>query len=133
MPAAPFTAIYAFGDSLSDVGNAFTATGGMIPPSPPYANRQFSNGPVWVQGLAAGLGLPAPTPSLLGGTNYAYGGAHSGASVVHAANATDVTGPTGQLAQYFSTHPTSDPAALYTLWVGSNDLRSILTRSFGTQ
>lgn len=124
--AAPYSAVYAFGDSLSDVGNVFTATGGMMP-APPYVDGQFSNGPVWVQGLASALGLPALTPSLLGGTNYAYGGAQSGASAVHTATAIDLTGPTGQLAQYFATHPTSDPAALYTLWIGSNDVRAILT------
>jgi outer membrane lipase/esterase len=69
--AAGIDAIYAFGDSLTDAGNVYSAVG--IPASPPYYNGEFSNGPVWVQDLAAGLGLPALTPSLLGGTDYAYG------------------------------------------------------------
>ena len=72
--ASSFDAIYAFGDSLSDVGNIFTASGG-VAPAAPYANGQFSNGPVWVQDLAAGLGLAPLKPSLLGGTDYAFGGA----------------------------------------------------------
>ena len=57
--AAPYTSIYAFGDSLSDVGNVFLATAGTpaAQPLPPYADGQFSNGPVWVQTLAAGLGI----------------------------------------------------------------------------
>ena len=54
--------IYAFGDSLSDVGNIYAASGGVIP-GPPYVNGQFSNGPVWVQDLASSLGLAPPRPA----------------------------------------------------------------------
>ena len=36
--------IYVFGDSLSDNGSLFAASGGMAPPSPPYFNGRFSNG-----------------------------------------------------------------------------------------
>jgi outer membrane lipase/esterase len=54
-----------FGDSLSDTGNA----------------GRFSNGPVWVEQLAAQLGLSLQ-PSASGGLNFAVGGArldpHSG-------------------------------------------------------
>jgi phospholipase/lecithinase/hemolysin len=50
--AAQFSAEYVFGDSLSDVGNVFIATDGAKPASP-YVDGQFSNGPVWVQDLAA--------------------------------------------------------------------------------
>ena len=60
---AGFSAEYVFGDSLSDVGNLYLATGGGAG-SPPYANGQFSNGPVWVQDLATKFGLPALRPSL---------------------------------------------------------------------
>jgi phospholipase/lecithinase/hemolysin len=122
--AGPIHSIYAFGDSLTDVGNVFAFTGNTIP-GPPYVNGQFSNGPVWVQYLATGLGLNPLSPSLAGGTDYAYGTAESGTTVFHAANAADLTGPAGQLAQYQSTHATSDPTALYTIWIGSNDLGDI--------
>ena len=123
-------AIYAFGDSLSDVGNIYTATGGTIP-APPYVNGQFSNGPVWVQDLAAGLGLAPLTPSLLGGTDYAYGSGETAPETFNTSNvATDILGPTGQLAQYegflTATSSTADPNALYTIWIGSNDLVDIL-------
>ena len=50
--AANFSAEYVFGDSLSDVGNAYIATG----EEPARTLCQFgesSNGPVWVQNLAA--------------------------------------------------------------------------------
>src|SRR5262249_11534591 len=77
--AGPFTSLVVFGDSLSDVGNVFLATGGLTPPSPPYAPGRFSNGPIWIDDLAAGLGLASPNPALLpGGTDFAFGGAESG-------------------------------------------------------
>ena len=70
-----FSKIYAFGDSLSDPGNIFNATTSIqssqeisglnipvIPPSPPYFEGRFSNGPVWVENLAEDLEL-AITPS----------------------------------------------------------------------
>ena len=50
--AANFSAEYVFGDSLSDVGNVYLGSGGSEPASP-YVGGQFSNGPVWVQDLAA--------------------------------------------------------------------------------
>src|ERR1700729_2911985 len=77
--AANFSAEYVFGDSLSDVGNVYLATGKTKPASP-YVNGQFSNGPVWVQDLAARLGLPALTPSLAGGSDYAFGHATTGST-----------------------------------------------------
>ncbi len=124
--AGSIDAIYAFGDSLSDVGNVFTATGGTIP-GPPYVNGQFSNGPVWLQGLATGLGLAPLTPSLLGGTDYAFGGGETGPTSFNTSNpATDLTGAMGQLAQFAATHPSADPNALYTIWIGSDDLFDIL-------
>ena len=45
--AAPFTAIYVFGDSLSDTGNftalAGTAVPGLVVPGAPYAPGRASN------------------------------------------------------------------------------------------
>jgi phospholipase/lecithinase/hemolysin len=131
--AGSIDAIYAFGDSLSDVGNVFTATGGAAPAAP-YVNGQFTNGNVWVQDLASDLGLAPLHPSLLGGTDYAYGTAESGVTAFNTSLAdTDLTGPTGQLAQYQATHTTADPNALYTIWIGSNDLSDILTGQLPSQ
>ncbi len=74
---AEFTRIVSFGDSLSDVGNIYAATGGLLPPSP-YWEGRFSNGPNWLDRLADRLALPAPEPIFAGGSNYAFGGAESG-------------------------------------------------------
>ena len=71
--ASSFDAIYVFGDSYSDVGNIFIATGG-AKPAPPYYKGRFSNGPIWIDHLAGAYGLTV-TPSLKGGTDYAFGGA----------------------------------------------------------
>lgn len=73
--------LFVFGDSLSDSGNSGVVSGGTFPP-PPYYNNQFSNGPVAVQQLWNSFN-PGNTDfraSLLGGTNYAIGGATSGVS-----------------------------------------------------
>jgi thermolabile hemolysin len=47
-----FTALYAFGDSLSDTGRNSAG------PATSYFNGRYSNGPLWVEYLSANLGLP---------------------------------------------------------------------------
>ena len=118
--AAPtFSNMVVFGDSLSDTGNLFIATGGTQPPAgQPYFNGRFSDGPLWVESLAAGLNLPlASNPYLVGGNNYAFAGARTGTS----------SSPPGLLAQvgglWGPTHPLADQAALYVVVAGGNDLR----------
>lgn len=88
-PASPLQ-MFIFGDSLSDGGNMFALSGGLAPPSPPYAGV-FSNGPVWVdqfaddRGLtttnayAAALGLDTPGGEI---TNFAVAGSYTGAQLV---------------------------------------------------
>ncbi|HUB50079.1 MAG TPA: SGNH/GDSL hydrolase family protein [Acetobacteraceae bacterium] len=119
---APYSAIYAFGDSLTDTGNVSLATAGLLPVSPPYADHSFSNGPVWVQDLAQDLGLPALQPSLAGGTDFAYGGAQTGPTPTHTVNPTDLT---SQYAQFLAQVASPQPNALYTVWIGSNDVLDI--------
>ena len=106
--AVSFTGIYAFGDSLTDTGNVCS-----VPcpgyPVPPYAAGRFSNGPVWIEGVAAGLGLSV-SPSVSGGNNYAVGGATS-------------TGVRNlQVPGYLSSvGGVASATALYVLWAGGND------------
>jgi hypothetical protein len=62
----PFSKLYVFGDSLSDQGNIFNITSFAnrlepkisVIPSSPYFEGRFSNGPLWIDYLSAGLGLP---------------------------------------------------------------------------
>lgn len=70
-----------FGDSLSDVGNAWRLLGDGAVPSPPHWRGRRCNGPLWVEILAERLGWPPLEPSLAGGTDHAYGGARSGAGL----------------------------------------------------
>lgn len=124
-PGAPFDAIYAFGDSLSDTGNVSALTGGLVPYAP-YDDGRFTNGPVWVEDLAAQLGLAPPGPSLEGGTDFAYGGAQTGATAVHADTPIDLD---GQLTQYEAQVGSADPNALYTVWIGGNDIFSAVSEA----
>ena len=124
-PGAPYSAIYAFGDSLTDGGNDSLATAGLVPVSP-YADRSFSNGPVWVKDLAQNLGLPAINPSLAGGTDFAYGGAQTGQTPAHTLNPTDLS---SQVAQFQSQVATPQAGALYTIWIGANDVLDIANNS----
>jgi phospholipase/lecithinase/hemolysin len=121
-PAGGFSAIYAFGDSLSDAGNVSAGTLGNVPVGGVYSGGRFTNGNVWVQDLAQNLGLPMPKPSLAGGTDFAFGGAETGGTAVHAANPTDLT---AQLEQFVASVPHPSPTALYTVWAGSNDVLDI--------
>jgi phospholipase/lecithinase/hemolysin len=65
------------GASLSDNGNSCTAAPASCPPSPPYQKGVYSNGPLWIDTVAAAVG-GAAVPSLLGGTNFAFAGARTG-------------------------------------------------------
>ena len=67
-----------FGDSLCDTGNARALLGDRAFPCPPHWSNRRCDGPLWVEGLAEGLGLPPSLPSMEGGTNHAFGGARSG-------------------------------------------------------
>lgn len=114
--AASFSQIVVFGDSLSDTGNMFEATG--IPPSPPYYEGRFSNGPVWVDYLAEDLGLSSDRR-----TNYAFGGATTGSenTTQLPASVPPLPGLQQQLNSFTATNTTADPNALYVVWAGAND------------
>jgi phospholipase/lecithinase/hemolysin len=140
--AAPFSTIYAFGDSLSDAGNAYIATDGKSSPAPPYALVNgfgvSSNGPVWVQNLAGELGLGALLPSLGGGTDFAVGGAQTGAFGAYAGSPGDLlpapnSNPAAdsQLGMFAADVPHPAANALYTLDIGTNDLATIFTLDSG--
>jgi outer membrane lipase/esterase len=139
--AVPFGAVVTFGDSLADSGNNAivfdlnappgTPPGALRTPIPidspafvplfPYASNRYSNGPVWAEQFAALLGLDA-APSLLGGTNFAFGGA--------------ITGPLGspfpfslreQVSMFLSqTGGVAAPETLYVVQGGGNDAREAL-------
>jgi len=141
-PRRPFDQIVAFGDSLSDPGNAFALTGqhltpptyGMttpedlltLIPDAPYARGgdHFSNGPTWIEDLARPIGLaasagPAFAPGHPNASNYAVGGARAR--------------PVGdfhlavQVSEFLGDVRGHAPAdALYVIALGGNDVRDAL-------
>jgi phospholipase/lecithinase/hemolysin len=112
-----YDALVTFGDSYCDVGNLFLATGG-AEAAPPYYNGRFSNGPIWLDHVAGFLGVPLQ-PSLLKGTDYAFGGAW----VTEPASATGIPSVPEQVETYLSQHNgKADPDALYILEGGGNDI-----------
>ncbi|MDH3590184.1 MAG: SGNH/GDSL hydrolase family protein [Gammaproteobacteria bacterium] len=119
--ATTFTNMFIFGDSLSDTGNIAALSS--FPVSPPYDSERFSNGLVWVDYLAANLGLAAVPSTTAGGNNYAFGGAQTGTgafppSLISQANLylNDVSGA-------------ADADALYVVWGGGNDVRDNIAGS----
>jgi phospholipase/lecithinase/hemolysin len=112
--AASFSKLYAFGDSLSDNGNVFAATGRQFPPFP-YQQR-FSNGPVWVEYLASKLNLSL--------SDFAFGGATTGSqnTIELVPNAPSQFPALQQEIQGFTANPqNADQNGLYVLWAGAND------------
>lgn len=105
-----YSSFWVIGDSLSDNGNLFAATGGTQPASPPYADGRFSNGAVWNEGI-----LDEFTNAGQASGNFAFGGARTiGGDApslevqldLFEANAAPFTG--------------SNP--LVSIWMGANDL-----------
>jgi phospholipase/lecithinase/hemolysin len=120
-----FDGLYVFGDSYCDVGNLFTLTG--YPPGPYYYDGRFSDGPIWIEHVAGFLGLPLK-PSVLGGTDYAFGGAWATADQPLGTGAIPSV-PT-QVGQYLLQHSgKADPTALYILEGGGNDIVDTTTGS----
>ena len=116
--AGPFSSLIVFGDSLSDVGNIANATGGAYP-GPYYTSNRFSNGPVYVEALATGLGLPAITRSTASGNDFAYGGAKtSGTGGLEGLFIRDVD----EQVDTFLASRTANASSLYVFFAGSNDL-----------
>jgi outer membrane lipase/esterase len=65
-----FGGIYAFGDSLTDNGNAYNLTRGLVPKGPPYWKGRFAEGPNWYDIVAAVFRAEGAETR-----NYAFGGA----------------------------------------------------------
>jgi outer membrane lipase/esterase len=139
--AGLFSQFVVFGDSLSDTGNAYLGSGGALPAPPLYTALpgglgRFTDGPdtspagtlggIWHEVLAGLMGEPVATPFLIGGTNYAIGGAQVLADVPTPFGT--IPSLSSQVGLYLSTAPgnMADPNALYIFWGGANDLYTAL-------
>ena len=106
--AAQFNSFYFFGDSLTDAGF--------------YGARFTVNpGQVWAQDLGAHFGVTV-TPINQGGDDYAQGGERvTLPSPLVPAGAPDRPLST-QIDELLAATPTLNPHALYTVWIGANDI-----------
>ena len=86
--AQTYDRLVVFGDSLSDNGNLYLASGRTQPPSPPYYQGRFSTGPVFTELL--GFNAANFNGAVTGSINLAFGGSRTDAST---------TPPPGMLAQ----------------------------------
>ena len=126
-----FSRVIAFGESSTDSGNVFELSEAKFPPSPPYFNGGWSNGPVWLDMVSEQLGFGLSVPSLRGGTNYAYGGARSGLGET-VTNCSDmgltmcfdvsVANYGTQISMFLADTPVVGDDDLLMLWGGHNDM-----------
>lgn len=111
-------------------------TGGAFPdPSQPYFDGRFSDGPIWVEGLATGLGLTGQAaPVFEGGNNYAFGGARTGVDTLPPGLLLQAAGlwGAGDASLGLSGHLAADPNALYVVVGGGNDMRDARSAVGGT-
>lgn len=114
-----------FGDSLSDTGNVSALTFGLFPGAP-YFNGRFSDGPIWVEGIATGLGLPltanGSNPNALNGNNHAFGGSRAAGDTFFFPFFT-IPGLESQVMGYLSNVAAIDSNALFVIASGANDVR----------
>ena len=79
--AQSYNRLVVFGDSLSDNGNLYAATGGANPLSPPYFQGRFSNGVVFTELLGFNAGRFTAGAPVTGSVNYAFGGARTDSQI----------------------------------------------------
>ncbi len=124
--AMPYTNLYVFGDSLVDAGNtqlAALSVGGSdpAPAAVGYYKGRFTNGPDYVDLLSRQLYGTDTQASLLGGNNYAFGGA------LARNNGDPLPDIALQVGAYFARSAgTADAKALYVINFGGNDLFAAL-------
>jgi outer membrane lipase/esterase len=108
--AADFNKVVAFGDSLSDSGNVALLSG-----FPGPARFTTNPGTTAIENIAMAYGYTL-TPSLAGGTDFAFGGAQVSVN-------DPVPSTTAQITGYLAANGgRADPKTLYSVWIGANDL-----------
>jgi phospholipase/lecithinase/hemolysin len=122
--AAAYSGVTFFGDSLMDVGNVWVASSHTKPLcgdlGGDYWNGRFCNGLNYADRLSAYLGLPSPTPSVLGGNDYAWGGAGTATTGVSSLQTPNLgTQVSTFLADLNGSQLDAD--RLVVLWAGGND------------
>lgn len=129
--AGPVNKLVVFGDSLSDNGNLYEYMKHQLPVSPPYYQGRFTNGPVWVEHLAAYYFPNDPQAHLL---DYAFGG--SGVRVEDEDDDDDdeaLLSLDREVDSYLlAHHDKADDESLYIIWMGANNYLAIPDEVEGT-
>ena len=125
-PEPAFSAIYVFGDSLSDTGRAASVLNPPPPPGSDWLNGRESDGPLWIEQISPILGV-----DYVAANNFAWGGATSGTGNIYGPGV--LPGMLDELAEYLAGLPLTgaDPDALYVVFGGSNDFLEVLSGSAG--
>lgn len=118
---ADYTSFWVLGDSLSDNGNLFAATGGTTPSDPPYFEGRFSNGEVWNEPI-----LEEFNAAGLASGNFAFGGART-----IGGEAPSLTDQQGLFAA--NAAPFLGDTPLVSLWIGANDIFAGLDEGNATE
>ena len=123
--AAQFSNVVVFGDSLSDAGyyRPFLAGLGLPPQVVATLGRFTTNpGPIWAELVAEFYGV-TPAPSNAGGTIYAQGGARVAQPSASTPPGSAQRPVSTQIDEYLAASGGhADPNALYTVWIGANDI-----------
>ncbi len=112
--AQSYSRLVVFGDSLSDNGNLYRASGNTQPTSPPYFQGRFSNGPVFTELL--GFTAANFNGSVTGSINFAYGGSRTDNNVAFP------PGMRQQLTSYTGAGGTFGPRDLVSVLGGANNI-----------
>jgi phospholipase/lecithinase/hemolysin len=127
----PPSRVVLFSASHTDRGNMHQLTldhpNGPWPPSAPYDDGRFCNGPLWHEHAGAALGWPEATASLLGGDDYAYGGAATGSGTTTLPCFPDVPIPTiGTQIETFLADNEIQPSDLFLFGLNNDPLFLLL-------
>ncbi len=108
----------AFGDSLSDMGNAKNSIVN-VPDVPPYWQGRFSNGEIWIEYVSDSFGVQTTIGSgTSAGDNRAFGGSQTGSGYSYVLLPNVGT----QISNYFANVQSSIPSNdIISLWSGGND------------
>ncbi len=127
--AASYKQLVIFGDSYSDNGNTFRASGSTYP-GIGYSLGRFSDGPTWSEYLAQGLGFNVMDPLVF--KNYAFGQAQISGVVnlsthddLHTWNFT-VPDLAGEIDEYLHDPNLKPKETLFAIFIGANDLMNFI-------
>lgn len=127
--APAYSKLVVFGDGLSDGGFFGRLTANRYPPSPPFHEGRWTNGPTWVEVLAAQSGWPLDPKD-----NHAQGGATTGRFNINEplrgrlgiAADVPIVGVLAQIERAAATPGAIDPQALHVVWAGGHDIGAYL-------